>query len=127
MREHATRANTSTPCGLYREHRQRRASRVTMRSMRTETVRGLEPGARYVFNVVARSVMTGHSVAYERQIFDVPNPDMGVRTPLLAPRPRSFFWDQLVPLSIIASMMAFIYWARPCCKGAGLDSGWRAP
>jgi len=118
VKEGLSLGNASTACGLYLDYRQKRSQRMWTSTVREATISGLDPDSSYVFNVVARSRQTGHSVAY--------TPSSGVASgPARASwgGPRSRFWDQAVPLLVIAASAAFVAWARPCCKSHGAH--WR--
>merc|ERR1711959_883511 len=53
--------NLSTPCGLYMAHQRKRAIRKFVKTDREIVITGLKDfPVSYAFNVVARSVRTGH-------------------------------------------------------------------
>merc|ERR1712048_470868 len=68
----------------------------------------------YVFNVVARSLATGHSTAYAPYRSFIFGDNVEGQFEQAS---RSILWERAVPLLLIFALSAFIAWSRPCCKG----------
>merc|ERR1712137_11126 len=114
-----TTANYSTPCGLYEEAQRTKLTRFAMKTERIVTMPDVQYNNVYIFNVVARSLSTGHSVAYKplHKIFLKPSSFQYWSAP------RSTFWDQTLPIIIIVLMMMITAYMRLCCKGPALLPG----
>jgi len=116
-----TPRNLSTPCGLYEElRRNKNAKRVLAKTRRRITLSDLDPHSAYVFNVVARSLHSGHSVAYHpyrSYVYDL-LPFSKEAEPLAIE--RSTFWDDIMPVLIILSSVACLCYTRPCCKAGSV-------
>jgi hypothetical protein len=109
---HWSKGNLSTPCGLLHESRRgvvKRHDAVMTNAYIFTGKESLEPGQIYVINVMARSLETGHSVAYNvfrGAIFG---------TVAAAPRPPSSFGSApwLVMLAISVVLLCYL---RPGCS-----------
>jgi len=122
VRADIAEGNLSSPCGLYLEYKHRRARRIATKTQRRLTIEDLEPGVKYAFNVVARSVNTGHSTAYEPVQRFMYTSGGALAAP--APPSTSTFWDRVVPLAIICTAVALIFWIRPRCKAWDVRRPW---
>jgi len=121
-------ANISTPCGLYDEYKRESAKRVLTKEKRSAIIDDLRPNENYVFNVVARSLRTGHSLAYEpyrshTSEEQVPPPPVARQNPVWSgpSTDGKSFWMDATPVVLVVALIGVLFWARPCCKG----KGWR--
>jgi len=100
------RGNASSACGLYKEYRDRIATRIHTKNQRRVEVRELEPDVMYLFNVVARSVRTGESTAYEAaRVFVKRRAIVGGGVPKI-----SLFTDRLLPMFMLCVLLGLIFW-----------------
>lgn len=124
VRADMTVANVSTPCGLYFDHRFKRAWRKPARAKNRTTLFGLKPGYKYIFNVVARNWASGQSMAYtpyNQYVF----PELSSKSGAPAALPGGSFLEEVGPLFVIGLSLALIAYARPCCKGSSRLPSWR--
>lgn len=114
-------SNLSAACGLYLEHRHRRARRFATKTERRLTIKDMEPGRSYVFNVVARSIMTGHSTAYLPVRKFIATPSATFRESGNFGQLLSFSWENNIPYFIffLAAFLALYYrpWKRLTSRG----------
>jgi len=112
--------NVSTPCGLYEAHKRRKAKRQSVKTARQVVLKDLSPDANYVFNVVARNLRTGRSVAYTPSKSFALGADFvyrGAGKPQAATTEgRSSFWDDVAPIGIIALVLC-------CCWSCRRNGG----
>ncbi|CAE7569088.1 unnamed protein product [Symbiodinium sp. CCMP2456] len=106
-------SNISTACGLYLEHSLRNARRIVVDGATEARIEDLQAG-HYVVNVVARSLATGHVVAYQPWVGDLGD---SVRTTgAVADRKASSgFWPDW-PLPILVLVGSLVAWQL--CKGS---------
>lgn len=104
-------SNVSTACGLYLEHSLRNARRIVVDGATEARIEDLQAG-HYVVNVVARSLATGHVVAYRPWVGDL---DAVRTTGAIADRKASSgFWPDW-PLPILLLVGSLVAWQL--CKG----------
>lgn len=106
-------SNISTACGLYLEHSLRNARRIVVDAATEARIEDLQAG-HYVVNVVARSLATGHVVAYQPWVGDLGD---SVRTTgAVADRKASSgFWPDW-PLPVLVLVGSLVAWQL--CKGS---------
>eukprot|EP00928_Gymnodinium_smaydae_P042960 TRINITY_DN28888_c0_g1_i1.p1 TRINITY_DN28888_c0_g1~~TRINITY_DN28888_c0_g1_i1.p1 ORF type:complete len:2038 (-),score=367.55 TRINITY_DN28888_c0_g1_i1:142-6255(-) len=115
------KANVSTPCGLYHEERRRVARRLLVQSRLSARIEGLKPATSYVINVVARSLRTGHSIAYRPLTMRT----AAEKAPDEASSPQGtstsaslgFLTDAFLLIMAIAVAAGLVLAALPFCRG----------
>lgn len=109
--------NMSTPCGLYEAEARRKAKRKLVKTETEVVIAGLKPNKAYVFNVVAKSVRTGHSLAYEPSqnfMYSTAAAFAEISSYVADTAPsRSTFWDDEVPTVIVfILLLSCCVWMR---------------
>lgn len=120
--------NLSSACGLYAEYKNRIAAKMHTKTDRTATIRNLDANVMYMFNVVARSVSTGHSVAYEPRRVFVPGPAFaaaGAAARQVVRQTTSLFWDLVLPMSFVGVVLTILWRSGSLSRCYGQTAGRR--
>lgn len=125
MQADAYTANISTPCGLYDEYKRENAKRILTKEKRSTIIDDLKAKDRYCFNVVARSLKTGRSFAYEPEHSKMTGVQAEAAAPIKqnptwsSPPDAKSFWMDVAPVAVLVTIAGVLFWVRPCCKGGG--------
>lgn len=124
-------ANLSSPCGLYFGVRQGSGQRQVVKaaSGQLEGRLQLRESGDYIVNVVARSVRTGHHVAYAAQQFhyEVPgltrssSPSRNSSSEAWYLSWMSFYFHDMAPIGLILLAVTILVYLRPCGRRGSSD------